>query len=674
MHARRIGTVAVLIAAVSASAGGVVVSISLDANSHAADAVCGAVAVLAFAVVGAVVVAARPTNPVGWVMVAGAAMWAIGAAGIDLAFQGLVSDPGSVPGASAWAVTGSAIRGAGWLLVVVGLPLVFPDGRLIGPRTRWIPVTLLAAMVCSVGGALTATDANLTDLGAWQNPLALPADAQPLAGLLSIGGLILAAAAFVGAAGQLRARWRSGEAQRRQQLSLFGVAASLTVIAAPVAIVSGRGWIFSVAALPLPFAVGFAVLARGLYDLRTAANRTLVWVTLSTAIIGIYALVIAGLGALLPEHRSSWLPWIATAVIAISFAPIRDVLQRTVNKLIFGAWDSPYTVLAALGQRVTGATDAERLLTDVVDELGALGLQGVGIFDAEGALIAGESTIQVREENSVTEIALAAYGRPVGTLRFREPAVPLRTADRQLLTDLAGHLGGVIRTRQLVGDLEHSLERIVLAREEERRRLRRDLHDGLGPALAGHLLRLDVIATRLDQELPASREVSALRDDLSETVLDVRRLVEGLRPPALDELGLISALQQVLSRMSSGSAVSVDLDVGALPTLSAAVEVAVYRIATEAVNNSLRHSGATSCRVTLAAADGLLHLAITDDGTGMDCELWTAGHGLQTMRERAAELRGRLTVTSAAGTTIDVEFPLNRTTQPSDRPLATLAP
>ena len=654
-----------LVAAVTASAAGVVLSVSLDADSRLADAVYGAAVVLAFVVIGAVVAAARPANPVGWVMVAGAVMWAVGGTATDLAFRGIVSDPGSVPGASVWAVAGSAIRGAGWLLLLVGLPLVFPDGRLTGARGRWIPLALLASMVCSVGGALTASDADLTNLGDWHNPLALPAAAQPVSGLLSVGSLILAAVAFVGAVGQLRTRWRMAGAHQRQQLLMFGAAALLTVIAAPVAIFSGSGWIFSVAAIPLPFAVGFAVLARGLYDLKTAVNRTLVWLMLSTAIVGIYALVIAGSGGLVPERHASWLPWIATAVIAISFAPIRDVLQRGVNRLVFGAWDSPYTVLAALGQRVTGATDVERLLTDVVAELESLGLRKVQILDGEGGLITGDPMGPVAEGKSVTEIALLAYGRPVGTLRFREPPTPLRAVDRQLLMDLAGHVGGVVRTRQLVGDLQHSLERTVLAREEERRRLRRDLHDGLGPALAGHLLRLDVIATRLDSDLPASREVIALRDDLRETVLEVRRLVEGLRPPALDELGLASALHQVLSRLSRGSQVDVDLQVGPLPSLSAAVEVAVYRIAIEAVNNSLRHSGATTCRISLVATDGVLHLTVADDGAGLGSDHSATGHGLQTMRERAAELRGRLTLTSEPGTTVDVEFPLDRAARPS---------
>src|SRR5205823_10093734 len=132
----------------------------------------------------------------------------------------------------------------------------------------------------------------------------------------------------------------------------------------------------------------------------------------------------------------------------------------------------------------------------------------------------------------------------VGSLRYRPPVTPLRSRDRQLLDDIAGHLGGVLHAARLTAELQGARERLVLAREEERRRLRRDLHDGLGPAMAGHLLRLDVIAGQAAPGSPIAAGVDALRADLRTTVLEVRRVVEGLRPPALDELGLAGALAQ----------------------------------------------------------------------------------------------------------------------------------
>jgi signal transduction histidine kinase len=211
----------------------------------------------------------------------------------------------------------------------------------------------------------------------------------------------------------------------------------------------------------------------------------------------------------------------------------------------------------------------------------------------------------------------------------------------------------------LTRDLQQTLERLVVAREEERRRLRRDLHDGLGPALAGHLLRLDVIAAKLDPDGPAAADVKTLSDELRGTVLEVRRVVEGLRPPSLDELGLAGALAQTTRRLVAGTDIDLELHVADLPTLPAAVEVAAYRIVTEAVTNVVRHADATRCRIEVDADPSRLRLSVTDDGHGFEQVDGTAGgHGLHTMRERAEELRGTLRLVSGDGGAVVAELPL----------------
>jgi signal transduction histidine kinase len=254
------------------------------------------------------------------------------------------------------------------------------------------------------------------------------------------------------------------------------------------------------------------------------------------------------------------------------------------------------------------------------------------------------------------------YGERVGTLRFEHPVTPLRPADRRLLEDLAVHLGGVLHDHRLTQDLQRALERVVLAREEERRRLRRDLHDGLGPALAGHLLRLDVIGRELDRDSRAAELVRALREELRATVLDVRRVVEGLRPPALDELGLPAAVEQAVQRLTGGTGLRVDVHVAPLPALPAAAEVAAFRIVTEAVTNVVRHAQASWCRVTLETCPGVLRLVVEDDGVGIGSPRST-GNGMHTMRERAEEMRGELSVTSGEGTRVTAELPVSTVTQ-----------
>lgn len=336
------------------------------------------------------------------------------------------------------------------------------------------------------------------------------------------GPILLSFVAAAVAVVQLGVRWRRGGARPRQQIALLGAAAVLPIAASPLSMAGlGGPWLFAVTLLPLPLVVGFAVLARGLYDLSTAANRTLVWLTLSATVVAIYALVIAGVGSILDVRGARWLPWVGAAAVAVSFSPLRDLLQRSVNRLIFGRWDDPYEVLATLGQQLEASADLDRLLSDVVTELETtLNLAHASIHDESGQLLAGGP----EQTNGAMEIGLVAFHRPVGTLRYATTS-PLRTEDGKLLDDLAGHLGGLLHTHRLNRELQRARERLVLAREEERRRLRRDLHDGLGPALAGHLMRLDLAGRQLPADSPARRTVEALRTEMQTTMVDVRRVV-----------------------------------------------------------------------------------------------------------------------------------------------------
>jgi signal transduction histidine kinase len=271
-------------------------------------------------------------------------------------------------------------------------------------------------------------------------------------------------------------------------------------------------------------------------------------------------------------------------------------------------------------------------------------------------LVAGDPT------PGPTALTLTAYGRSVGTLRFSEPATPLRPADRRLLDDLAGQLSALLHARALTDDLRHARDRLVRAREEERRRLRRDLHDDLGPTLAGMMLKVDTALARLEPDPPAARaDLVVLRDDIQGTVGNVRRLVEGLRPPAIDELGLAAALRQAVNRLGVGGRVAIDITIATPGSLAAAVEVAAYRIVTEAVTNVVRHADATRCTVTVSEVDNDLMVRVRDDGRGLG-RSWggRSGHGLETMRERAEELGGSLSVVDSDGTVVTAVLPLLR--------------
>jgi signal transduction histidine kinase len=249
----------------------------------------------------------------------------------------------------------------------------------------------------------------------------------------------------------------------------------------------------------------------------------------------------------------------------------------------------------------------------------------------------------------------------------RFPGEHWRRSERDALDLAARRAAAIVWAAGLVTDLQTSRERIVAGREEERRRLRHDLHDGVGPELAGMALQLERLAGKLAGDPDLAALAGRLRDQMRRTVAAVRRAVDDLRPPALDELGLVGALREHVAAYRlpvpaggpAGESTGVTVVAGDLPPLRAAVEVAAYRIATEAVANAVRHAAASSCRVALAVTGDDLLVEITDDGSGVPDDA-VPGVGSTSMRERAAELGGSLDLTTApgAGTTVRARLPL----------------
>ena len=418
--------------------------------------------------------------------------------------------------------------------------------------------------------------------------------------------------------------------------------------------------------LLFPVTVAIAILRHNLFDIDTLLNRALVYGSLTATIITLYVLVVGVLGTALQAQGDLFLALVATGLAAVLFQPLRDRLQKGVNRMMYGERDEPFDVLARLGERLESTLSPEMVYPAIVETVSQalkLPYTAVAVW-RKGELVTVESFGKpVADPVTYT---LAYRGEAVGQLQVarRAPDEPFSAADERILRNLARQAGAAVHAVQLLADLQRSRQQLVTAREEERRRLRRDLHDGLGPQLASQTLTIDAINKLLTRDPERARALlQDLKTQSQAAVQDIRRLVYALRPPALDELGLTGALREGFTRQSeNGLQIRVEAP-SPLPPLPAAVEVAAYRVAQEAVTNVVRHARATTCTVQLAIVErdrtDALYVAVEDDGRGLRAE-YRAGVGMQSMRERAAELGGTCEIESRAGGGVCVTavFPL----------------
>jgi signal transduction histidine kinase len=637
---------------------GVVTYAVLDRRlgSPGLDAVEGLVLWVGFgmsAAMGAVLIGKRPRNAVGWVLSGAALLLGLAPAGDN--YAAWVMTTRGEP--DALAVLGAWVQAWYWLLllwlVFAVLPLIFPDGRL--PSRRWrLPAGIGAAGTAGVivSGMLTGTLTGQDVDYRIDNPIGvdgLPgAEEQALfpvfSGLLLVG-IVTAVAAVV-------VRFRRSRGAERQQMKwfLFAVAPLLPLPFSGLL----PEWVGSLCffwlLIALPVAIAIAVLRYRLDGIDVVINRTLVYLTLTAVVIGVYVLVVGYLGAALHTEDDLTISLVATGIVAVLFAPLRDRLQRGVNRLLYGQRTEPYAALSQLGERLesTLAPDAvlPAIVTTVRESL-RLPYAAIALADGEPAVESGEPVA------AAVRFPLVYRSEPVGelVLGLRPGEDDFSPADRRLVADLARQAGVAVSAVRLTADLQRSRERLVTAREEERRRLRRDLHDGLGAQLAGLTVQTGVLRSLIPRDPEAADALAGeLRTELRTAIADIRRLVHGLRPPALDELGLVGALQRLADGIGTdGLRVAVDVP-AELPALPAAVEVAAYRIVQEALTNVVRHADAGRACVRLAVDDETLTVEVVDDGRGLPAEM-VAGVGLTSMRERAEEMGGTCRVEAGEGGT-----------------------
>ncbi|MCO5220433.1 MAG: histidine kinase [Thermomicrobiales bacterium] len=570
----------------------------------------------------------------------------------------------------------------GLYLIVVELLLIFPTGHLVSPR--WQLVRCLGALGALGASLMIGFGSPLVmngEFGDIPNPwhrTGIAGNAMSAAGV----GFFLMLAMGIPAGISMVRRLRRATGVERMQLRWIALASSVLVVAYIIHVVAitnfvDRPWfwiIFSFWGLALNsvgILTGIAILRYRLYDIDIAIHRSVLYACL-IAIIALLYLVLINLLELVATQFGSEepSPWLSSMVVASGIAlavhPVRQWLEGRVNRRLYGERDNPDGILARLGVRLeTAVAPAEvlREVTDTVRELLRLPHAAVALREENGLVVATESGIPGSEQLGVPMIY---QHEPIGELRVtpRGPGEGFSEADTVVLERIARQTAIAAYALRVTGDLQLARARLVTTREEERRRLRRDLHDGLGAQLAALTMQTNGVRRLLHSDPErADIELATIQAELRGAIGDIRRLVHDLRPPALDEFGLVAALRsRLVAYESDAGDVTMTLHAsGNDAALPAAVEVAVYRIVQEALTNIERHAGAGHVRISLDFGREV-NLTITDDGRGIPAT-YEPGVGIHSMRERTEELGGTFTIGPAGddGTRIAIAIPLPET-------------
>jgi two-component system NarL family sensor kinase len=603
--------------------------------------------------VGLLVVRRRPRNTIGWLLLAHS----------FLVGQGLASPP-TAPRGTAQLVIAQATQGT-WVFLYVCLVLIaylFPDGRFLFRRWRtWVLVCGIGYVLFLLGAAWDTS--GFHDLYPNADP-PLPTAPIWVSGTAGSIGLAFVAASLVGGVVCARQRLRRAVGDERLQMLWFAwaavsIPAMLLICWVDYALTGAAGTItllgICVLGSVIPAVTGIAILRYRLFDIELVLSRTLTYGALTVGVVATYGVVLWAAGVVLGNRSVGGL--IGAGLVAGAVQPAHAFLRRRVERLVYGDRADPAGALRRLSDRVERTTDPAQVVQTLTESVA----EALKVPNAWVELVRDETS--PRPGDQVVRAPLAHRGERLGDLAVEvPPGRQLSPADLVLLRDLARQAAVIVNAVHLTLDLQRSRARLVTAQEEERRRLRRDLHDGLGPNLAAIVLKLNAAERRSDEQ-ERNRLLAEARDETRAAIAEVRRLVDDLRPPAIDEVGVLNAIRHRVASLAHSDLVIEVRGPDVLPHLPAAVEVAAFRIATEAVTNVARHSGATRCVVNVQV-NGAFELSVTDNGQGAAAGT-RPGVGWTSMSERAAELGGSCTVSrrSEGGTVVRAILPLPSTSE-----------
>jgi signal transduction histidine kinase len=595
---------------------------------------------------GALLAWVRPQNRIGLLLLMVGVCQAVSQAAGLYGMYGVGIAAPEWPAARWVAFLGMPLWIPGLLPLVSILPAIYPSGRLPSPRWR-LPVvaaaTGIAALTVAMLGGYNDSVPGAPPVS-WDPPLALR---LPLVVVMVVGVVGGTLAILVMSA----VRLVRSSAPERQQLAL------LLLVAIPLLFLGTFGpWqpVFVAAALAVPGAIAVGVLRYRMLGIELVLRRGLVYFVLTGAVLGVYLLLAAVAGSRIDGSPAAAL--VTAAVIAVGLTPVRDRLQSGVDRLVYGERRDPLRAVLRMADDLATSTDPGELLPTVLATVTrAVRSPGAVVEATDGRLLATSGVPAAPAD----DLPLLVGGTDLGVLRvsWRTPGEPFGDQDRKLLTALAQQVAVVVRAQDLAEALEAERDRVLTATVAERSRLRRDLHDGLGPSLSGLGLGLEAVQSALAHDDPgtAGALLGRLHSETGLAVGEVRRILDDLRPSALDDLGLIPAIRRQAETASNGAPITLEL--GEVTGLAPALETVVYRIAQEALSNAVRHAGAHRITLRLDASDERIALEVADDGAGFSGTR-VGGVGLSSMQHRAQAAGGTLTISSGpTGTTVRADLP-----------------
>lgn len=616
---------------------------------------------LVFATVGALIVSRRANHPIGWLCLATALFASFTLLGNEyLTLTKTTHLPFRT--AVAWADSWTWYLAVGAAFLV--LPL-FPNGRTLSRRWRVVFLSLVTAIVIfTISGMLKPGPLDAEE--SISNPLGVPllASIQKYGDPLVSGLLVFG---LVGSLVQIVVRFRRARGETRLQLKWFSytsvMVVALNLIEVPFDEVlshSVGNILFAVGLLAVPVSIGVALLKYRLYDIDVVINKTVVYGALAAFITLVYVGVVVGIGALVGAggRPNLALSLAATAIVAVAFQPVRERVQRFANKLVYGERVTPYEAVTSFSHRMSASLSLESVLPEMA-EAAAKGVGGtrsrVKLFLPGGGQQVVTWPVDSSADSFDRTLKVTHQGEEVGELAVaKAPGEQITKGEDKLLSDLVSQAGLAMRNLRLTGELQNKLvelqesrKRIVAAQDEERRRMERDIHDGAQQQLVAMAVELGMAESLLSDSAKASELLDQLIKDADGTVETLRDLARGLFPQILGERGLVAGVESHAQK--SGSRARVIDEIGGA-RFDLEVEVNVYFVIREALQNASKHAPGAPITITLAERGGLLDFSVKDEGPGFDANKVRLGSGLQNMADRVEALGGAFEIDSSPGT------------------------